>query len=449
MQWLLTVFGSLFVIVIGAVILFPFLRGRSDLLSTWNLFLFGSINFIGISAIQSGIGDMHAYTIPDDSDYVRFVLGGITFYTVGLLTYRFFNFPSRLAARMFQKWAPQDTPTLLTLAVVCLLLVLGYLFVPNVQVLGQLLIFIGLYASTFGFVFLLYMWNRRPFNVVLLGLCCVPLLIGAIITNTGFGRRDFLSVLLALPISLYWLRWRYQPPMITLVKMATFAAIGFVVLAGISITRGMRQDPSRGVVGIAIDKLRAIPGASQSEGAASSVVGGDTTEASLAAIHHYSTIGEPEPFFTLYYVLVHPIPRPWWPGKPVALGVTLPVDIGHGRWGSGFSLGPGIIGHGFHEGGLHMLAFYGFLFASMFRFFDELLVRRSDNVFLLGIFCAVSGQIVAFSRGDVGLFTVLLIAGIMTGLLLNRLGRLLFGTEQPYVEHDQSFPAAVAAGEVY
>jgi hypothetical protein len=90
-----------------------------------------------------------------------------------------------------------------------------------------------------------------------------------------------------------------------------------------------------------------------------------------------------------------------------------------------------------------MLVFYGFVLAVGFKFFDELLIRQHGNVLLWGIFAAVSGQIFALPRGELGLFTVIILGGVFGGLFLNAVGRRIFGTID-YRQIDPSDPTAVS-----
>lgn len=427
MQWLLLVFGWVFIFVTGLMILVPYIRQRADLLTGWNLFLFGSINFVGISSIQSGLTFSHLYSSPTDSDFVRFVLGALAFYVPAVLTYYYFGLPRKLAARHLRAWGSYSTPVLVFLAIICLVLVMGYLFVPNVQFLGQFMVFFGINASALGIVFLLKCWQRRPFNVILLLLACVPFVGAAILSNIGYGRREFVAVLLTLPLCMYWWRWRYASPGSTVIKLSAFGLVGLVALAGISVTRGMRVDSSKSLTQVAVEKLRAIPSSFKPSAVSDSVLGGDTTDASLACIRYYSHMAEPQPFYTLYFIGVHPVPRAWWPDKPEALGKTLPNDLGL-FFGSDFSIGPGIVGHGYHEGGIFFLIFYGVLLGTLFRFFDGVLVRESDNPYVIGTFCAISGHVLGLSRGDLALFIINIIAGMLTALLLSTMARIFFGT---------------------
>jgi len=75
---------------------------------------------------------------------------------------------------------------------------------------------------------------------------------------------------------------------------------------------------------------------------------------------------------------------------------------------------------------------YGFLVGSSLRLFDELLMRQPGNPYLLGGFSAVSGHVIGWPRGDIGTFTIHIISGIIMVLLVQWIGRLLFGTGLTY-----------------
>src|SRR5688500_4187152 len=124
MEWLLVFFGWVFIAAMFAAILVPYLRGKGDLLTTWNLFLLGSANYVGLAAVQTGAvrRDFEVYL---DSDYVRFATGAFVFYTVGLLTYHFFKYPDRAAGRRLRKWPPVASNILITLIPVFFVLALG------------------------------------------------------------------------------------------------------------------------------------------------------------------------------------------------------------------------------------------------------------------------------------------------------------------------------------
>lgn len=425
MQHYLVIFGVLFVLFGMATILLPTIFAGRPLITSWNIFLLGSINFVGISAVQSGLADSHQYSVPNDEDYLRFVLGATTFYVVACLTYFRFKFPRKAAAATLNRTFPQSSSALIPLSLVCAALALGPFIYPNVQFIGQIVILAGLYGGVFGIVFIMACWLARPFNALLLLILIGLFGFCGIVTSSGYGRRDTMSVLLALPITIYWLRLRFRSVLSTFFLAAVFGGLILGVLAGLSAVRGSGDDS--GTVGGAASKLvSALLNVDFNLGL--SLVGGDTTDASLAAIQLYTNTLDPEPFFYFRYLLVHPIPRAWYPEKVSALGITLPDDLRLRFFSESFSLGPGIVGHGYHEGGLLMLAFYAFFFASIFRYFDEQLERKAGNVVIIGIFAAASGQIFAFSRGDICVFSVLIIACIFLGLTINFVGRCFFGT---------------------
>ncbi|HTL27796.1 MAG TPA: hypothetical protein VL282_01185 [Tepidisphaeraceae bacterium] len=426
-EWLV-IFGWLFVLASGALILIPYLRRKQDLLTSWTLFMFGSMNFVGFAAIQSGKMINHLYTTPNADDYANFIFGACVFYAVAIVTYYFIGFPKTLSRRFMRKWPPRSPSVMIKLMPVCVVFVLGMVFVPNVQLVGQLMLFFGLYGAIYAVVFMFSAWHQRPFNLVLLCGVIVAIGVALVVTNTGYGRRDFLSVIVTVPLCWYWLSGRNRGPIKVLGLLAGWGVVAMIALAGVSLIRGSVGTPGAGFMQNAVAKVKAIPLSLSFESNSELLFGGDAVEASLASIHYYA-VRPTHPFFTLGYVLANPIPRAWWPDKPEALGQTLAKDIGYVTMHGQVNFGPGIVGHGFHEGGIWILAIYGFLFSAIWKFFDSLLVEDPDNPYLIGILGSVSGQVLAFARGDIGLFWVLIFAGFLTGMLIRVIARILFGTE--------------------
>jgi hypothetical protein len=426
---LLVPFGWLCVISSSLLILVPYLRRRGDLITTWTLFQVGLANFLGIAAIQSGHALAHAYVAPRSEDYVKLMAGGALFYVVSALTYHFFRWPAARAQTMFTKWAPRDARTVLLLVPLCALFAMGWLLAPKVQVVGQILPTLGQYASIAAVCFCLCAWAQRPWNGWLAALAGITFLLALVVGNAGFGRQYFLSTLATIPICWYWLRGRVRNPGSVIVTLSIFAMVSGVALTGLSIVRGVKQNPDLSIAAAAWQKLKSIP-TMATQGDSSTLFGGDSVDASLAAIQLYD-IGEPtQPFFTLRWIAVNPIPRAWWPEKPEALGYTLPIDVGYVRMHGEINLGPGIIGHCFHEGGYLFVIFYAVLFAAIMRFADALISRDPNNPYLLAMFAGASGHILGFARGDIALFSMLILVSIVTIFILNLLTRAIFGTQQ-------------------
>lgn len=442
MQYLLVIFGWFAVITSILIVLIPYLRGRRDLINVWTLFQVSCANFLGLASIESGSAFTHLYTTPRDEDYVKYFMGGVVFYLVAILTYYFFRFPQRLGERRMRKVGPRTPGVMLRLLPVCFLLTLGYLYVPQVQFLGQWMMIVGRAAGMLAVAFCLTSWAQRPYNVWLAVLSGIFLLIGVLAAGTEFGRRDMLAALITVPICWYWLRGRYLNPVRVMGMGTIFGVVAFVGISGYTIVRFARANPDLGIVEAAWEKLKAVPDAFNKPGSTEGVFGSDCAEASLAAIRLYD-LKAPEPFFALKYIALHPIPRAWWPDKPQGLGYTLPFDIGWFQMHPGYvNLGPGVIGHAYQEGGLFFAAFYAFLFASCARFFDALIAKDPTNPYLLGSLGAASGQIIALIRGDIGLFSVMIIGAFIAGVFMSYLARFFFWTEYlPTPEEAAQIPA--------
>ena len=146
----------------------------------------------------------------------------------------------------------------------------------------------------------------------------------------------------------------------------------------------------------------------------------------LLCIEEYTRKTSPDYFHTVRYVLTNPIPRDWWPDKPVALGEFLPRD--RGEWVDGkVNWGPSIIGNAFHDGGLWMAGLYGLVFGGAFRVFDQLLAEQPNNPWLVMLLAAASPKIVALSRGDITIYIVAIVGLLVVATISLRLAMMIFG----------------------
>lgn len=444
MQPLLVLFGWLFTAAMLLAILVPWLTRRSDLLTTWNLFLLGSANFVGIAAIQTG-GAPHHYADYTDADYLRYVIGAVVLYGALFVTYYKARWPRRLAGRWLRAWPPIEGAPMLGLTLACAAVGLVTIFPVQVQGLMQILYQMGVACSCFALVFALVTYLRNPLNLAA-GIVAGAMLLYAtfIALITGTGRRDLLAVFATVALCVYWVRLRYKPVIPNLPKIAAVSALALLVVAGYTAIRH-RNMSGRGV-GYGLESLMMLPQAILDDAgrsaAGESLAGSDAVEVSLLLIHRYSYQESPEPFFTLQFLAAQPIPRAVWPDKPEAIGYRLPRDVGAWRRTGFVNWGPGIVGHGYHEGGPvggpFMLIFYGVLFAACMRFADDWLARQPDNPFPLGVVGASSGQIIAFARGDISIFIVYIVAVFFTCLIVRAAARLFLGTGLVYLSDDQA-----------
>jgi hypothetical protein len=429
-----TFIGGLFLLVIV-----PYVRKRSDLLTSWNLFLLGSINFVGAAGLKASYSSdefrIFDYT---SRDYLYFMLGVLTFYGTIILSYYRIKVPRKMAGRFLRKWPPMNVSVLFFMLPLSLLLAVLSVFPPPVPGLSQIATQVGNKAVVFSLVLAFVAWFRQRSNPLLLTtLGVVTLLVLVLAIQAGGGRRTILGVMMAIPICAYWLGLRYRSPLRTLVLAGAFGVLTLLVIGAYSQVRhfdrrGSQQE--RNMVH-SFEALTEIPSRLLHPDV-DPLLGQNAAQTSLASIHLYTGSGraKPAPFHALIFVLVSPVPRLFWPDKPVGLGYSLPKDC-HVK-GTNATWGPGIVGHGFHEGGLHMLVFYGIVWGMVLRYLDELLARQSDNPYLLGSYSAMSGHIIGWPRGDIGTFTLQIIACFLAGILLGLLGRMIFGTGTIYPRTD-------------
>jgi len=434
-------FGCLFALAMAAAILIPYLTGKADLLTSWNLFLLGSLNFVGCGAVVAGQSTFRLGWY-DDDDRLKFVLGAIVCYAALFASYYTLRLPRRLAGRSLSKWPPIWGPTLVVLIAFCLLLTIGGLYLPSVQGVTQIMAIAGRVAPVLILAYLFMIWMERPSHPVLLALLAASVILALAVAMSGdITRRNLLSIVMTIAICLYWLRLRYSRPRWSLTVIGVLGLVAMLATAGWTAIRFQLRGPTT-----LAGKLEGVvtSGAGSGSRLLDLFSGDAAAECGCIAIHHYTHEAAPQPFFTIKFVLSNPVPRAFWPDKPKALGETLPHDLG--VWKKGYvNWGPCIIGHGFHEGGAvggyFMLMFYGVLFGGIMRFFDQLLRRQPNNPFLIATLGATSAQIIAFSRGDIGYFCIAIIGVSMSGLLVPLFIRLFSGTGFRYPKAGEELPA--------
>lgn len=436
MDGTLIFFGVSFIGVIAVTLLAHAFSRQHKIASSWSLFLLGSAIFVGLSAIEV-VTKPRGYLNYDNADYVNFMFGTIVFYVTIYAAYYFLKYPRRLAGRHFNKW-PSAEPTYLILTMVpfCIGFSLIHFVLPPVPFIQELVRNLYTPMAIAAQVLCLYAWDKDRRNPFIFTLLVLVTIFGVfIVLSSGTtARRPLFSLLLAIPITFYWLKWRYQALGKNVIRAAIGVSVIFVIIGAFTTFRHWdvahreEKDPLKR----AIMNFVTLPKAVWESPLIWKMINGQgAAEISLVAINRYAKDLDTEPFFTLKMIAVNPIPRRWWPGKPEALGTTLPRDIGRYRYGY-VNFGPGIIGHGFHEGGYPMLIFYGVLFGLCFRFYDELLFRQSNNPYILAVLGAISGHVVAFSRGDIAVFAIQIISVIAAIGLMVFIGRFAFGTHLKY-----------------
>ncbi|MBX3355834.1 MAG: hypothetical protein KF724_09065 [Phycisphaeraceae bacterium] len=452
------IFGWFYVIFGSALVLLPWLRGREDLFTSKNLFMAGTVNFVGVASISTGSSGFYIVQ-PEAGDFLRIVFGVglllVAFYT----TYHFWQYPRRLADRVALLMPDTSGSAVLVLSVLgACIAVLGRTQLLAIPLLGHLLAGFSVPISTicFGVVFWKW-WNAKHNGFFLLLAILMGLIMMVIAMTAGTSRRPLLGLFTTMLIVMYWSNLRYRSPLRALGGLVLPVAAASVIISGYSVIRHQILNPhERNPIEVFTDRLFSMTSAIREGEATGSIIEGESTiSCTLACIDQYSRNGSPNWFHTFRFVFSNPVPRVWWPEgvlgeKPVALGEVLPRDLG--EWETGYiNWGVGIVGHAYYDGGVWVVIIYGVILGFFFRYYDDKMSHQPENGFILGTLGAMSSNIITFSRGDIATFAVDILACMVAGWLLMRVSRFIWGTvvlepvdeeADPYDIEQESLPVA-------
>ncbi|MDX9911782.1 MAG: hypothetical protein RBS39_08130 [Phycisphaerales bacterium] len=454
-------FPSLVITILGiataVVMLVQALTRRVDLLSLRNFFLLGFLIFQVSSALIAFntrvFGD---FRIAEPEHAARiycvvatvFMILFLAFYQSGIIA-------KRVALRLPVGTSVPQTSALLTLAVLFLLSgLLGRFVLTYVPVVGPLAFIAGSAFTAAAATIAAWCWSKQWWNPVLAlfggGIIAVAFassLIGS------FGRRDIAAVLLGVIWGSYHGWWKYLPPMTTIFRLGVVGAAGAIFLAAFSTIRSQELREARSLHRV----VSALANADVSTGLIDLATGQLAAPNSMWIIDTHPLSFERDPLHQLKYTTLMIVPRQFFPEsfpKPDALG-RIAVDRGNlkGR-PSGFSIGPGLVGHLWYDVVWISLPLYAFLLAIFVRTLDELPRIHGGNAFAIVPVGVALGQIIGLSRGELGLFlfratlsTILTwIAMLLLARLIARMGWTVNVDAAPDDEHaydnyaDESFP---------
>ncbi len=430
---LLLLFSMAFIVVTVVVIVWPYLLRTHDLLTARNIFLVGSIVFVGLSGINATI--TRHYFDYQSIDYLYFYAGITLFYFVFLFAYHFLEFPRRLGHVFFQHWPTPGWGVTIVMVVLTIALNVSAraFFIPFVS---QILFWFA--ASSLAYVVALAfaLWWRSKANLLALVLFLAVLIPALVVSvSLGSGRRPLVSALGVIPLSLYWYWLRYQNP---LKVSMLFGLAGFFflwVIAGHSLTRHsalMRPGGSR--FENSLHQLMRIPGNMSKVNPVRELpaMGQDAVDVSLWCVSRHRKGEGVKWFDSVFYVVTNPIPRSFWENKPTALGFDLGQEL---IPDSGFSVGPGIVGHSVHDGGMLVLVVYALIYAVTLRTIDEFITSQPSNPFMIGFLATITGNVMMLPRGDIGIIGIQLVCAFVFTLLIQGVAMLLFRlnpTAYPY-----------------
>lgn len=442
----LITFGTFVLLGLGINIWRGFVSGRHHLVTFRSSFLLGGCVFVGLSTLGLGIsGKFYVKPIPED---VLWFCGSILlFFAVFLSAYNWFQL-RRLTQVVFAvrpaQYRSEYTVAIAIFALTCSLLnfTLGRsLYIPFVS---EAIRSVSYSSVAFASVFAMKSWLQSKSNVFLIALAGSVIFICMVLAvMSGGGRRSLLSVMLTLPVIFYWnssLReYAAQRQKLLFWMIAGMLPVGFA-MAGYNqvrhFDRGGGKMREERTVAKSIEALRRLPDEMPKvietfrDGRIISVTGQDATACSLLLLamdrkgQDNLLNGDfviPSPFHSTLFVICNPIPRSFWNNKPLALGYLLPIAALRTR---GVNLGPGIVGHAVHEGGLIFIIFYALMFAAILKVCDNNLIASPDDPVNLGMLAAMGPNVIALIRGDVGVVLVTFVFCILTYHTLRVVGRV-------------------------
>jgi hypothetical protein len=431
-------FGIAVIILCGMLTLVPYLRRKSDAVTTWNVLLFGSSIFIGVGCLEVAWGEFHwpelQWWQPSKPEVQKFMIGATIFYVVAIATYYGAHWVQAFGRKRLNKWPPRSVGLLILSISFCLLLSFTVFVVGRVGFFGALFQNIShkgaVFAATFAFCF----WFREKRNPVLIGIFLGVFAYACLFSMITFaGRRLLLSVASVPLICIYWLHWRNLSPKTNLVRLALAAFLGLSVTAFYGTIRHYRSlsgdmDPSMGRLLESVKTTNTQLAMEQVTGNWLHFLSQYSVHYSLLTMHLVDEGAAPvEPLNSIAYMVGYPIPRSIWPNKPNSLGgPRLVNEILQMPYPTNWGLG--IVGNGYQEGGMIVIAFYSFLAAAACRIFDDALKRQPDNVFLLGILCASMPHIMAWTRGEICIMSTEIMEAVLFGMGLSVISRFIFGT---------------------
>ena len=432
----LTIFGFFMVFAPLIAILYNYIVVGDDLITSRHLFLLGCSKFFGIAALTTGITGLYRGNHPM-SDVLLLFAGTALFFGTFWFAYNRWSLPQKIAIKRWRTSPTVNVASILVVGFIAMFFGLLASVLPvELPVIGQITNVLGKLLPAASVALFFFCWLRNPVNLIYLAATGAAFLLAIFVALFGAGRHPLFAALIAIPIAWYWARWRYQRPAATIGRILTLGVGAAIVILAYS---GFRHDfMGDADSGIAMDRIRQLMKFQlETSGDAESFLQEDAITVSLLCIEEFHRNGDPDYFHTLRFVLSNPIPRELWPEKPQALGESLPESLG--EFSDGYvNWGTGIIGNAFHDGGLWMAGIYGLLVGGVFRIFDDILRRQPLNPWPIAMLAAMSPKIVAYSRGDIAIYTVELVGLTVVTVIMMKLMKPIFGTasEEEFQIHD-------------
>jgi len=432
-------YGLAVLVVCGLAILVPYLRGKSDLLTAWNVMLVGLAAYTGLGCIEVKYSNWSwpglRWFQPTREEVSEYILYSIVFIATLLISHHFIPLGTKVAQRCLRHWPPMNGLTYITVMMMCALIAAISFSTMNITFIGPLMFKLSHKSIVFASVFAFMLWYRQRINLawlfLFLGVFAAACIFAMLVSP---GRRLLLSVFVGPVVAVYWLQARYWRPRFCL-TMLSFCAVGIIAISVVySSFRWFNKaagGDERNTANI-VARLGTLSSR------------GDIFGAFFAnKLHYFSQwnveyglltkrymdMGDlkPEPLNTLKFIVSYPIPRRIWRNKPETISIVLAHNMA-GQTRTTWPVGP--VGHGFYEGGIPALMLYALLLAVGLRFMDEPIRAQPSNPFLISMHAAALPHVLALTRGDFGTMTLNVMECVLFVVIVSTVCRVLYGTER-------------------
>jgi hypothetical protein len=433
-------YGILVLVGTAWLIVVPYWKRKTDLITAWNVLLLSIGMFVGLGCLEAATSparqDFLKWFNPTEQE-VRWYLAATTAFLIALFgTYYYVPIGKSIAARSFSTWPPLTPAVYVTVIGICLVIQVLSLATLGQTFFGPLFFKLSHKALTFATVFAFLLWYRNRLNPVWFALFCAVFAFSCLSAiRVGTGRRLLLSLFIGPLVCVYWTSARNWKPSRTMAIVAV-AGVG-VLIVGLMYSSfrhfsqfagQLRRERTTKAILQEIQGVTNRPWMERFMSDKLFFFGQQNVHYSLLVQRYIDTKRmEPKPFNTLYFCAVYPIPRRIWADKPVLLGITAAIEIARTRQ---TNWGVGIAGHGAYEGGIPVLVLYAVLLAIAIRFFDEPLKRQPTNPFLIAMLTAASPHILGWTRGDFSNLTMDSAECVLFTIIVGIFCRILFGVDR-------------------
>lgn len=425
------------IIWVGAILFRNLLIGNYEIASWRNVFLAGFLHFQAVSVLMEiGTGAGASSYVAQPGTYLLYAVAMPLFVGVFLLSSSLGN-RITVGTKVLPPMAyPRSTMMVLACTIALLLLTLGaVVLTPTGYTSGFYTVFrYGFGACAVGLA--AYYLLSRPRDPIAWGLFGVTFVIAALASTVGgIGRRGLISVMLVGGWVWYYYVLRFKRPSALVARLMMVGAVVVVVVATYGTFRGKQEQSTLATFKSRISQFASAGGSGLSRQSLMQLAYTDTSIRTLFIIENY---GERYPHIPgngagLFFGM--PIPRAIWTDKPEGLGLILRTQMDELA-----NLGPGIIGHGWAEGGWVGIIGYAIFFGLLTGAIDRVIRERSWNPFFVIAIGAALGDVFGIPRGEASIFLALCVAGFFamwlpTGGINLVLGRILgtLGSVLPYL----------------